>query len=170
MTSGARARQWPWMGQSMTRGRRAFCAQRSAFSSQSSEFGDRRSRHPARPGFTLIEILIVITIIGILITLAQPSYQRAVSAAREATLKENLFVLRDVIDQFYADNGKYPGSLNDLVEKAYIRRIPKDPITNSTETWVLVQATDEHGQQAGVYDVKSGSEAVSRDGTKFSDW
>ena len=158
------------MGQSMILGRSTFRGQRRTLSSQGSAFGYRRPRLPARPGFTLIEILIVITIIGILITLAQPSYQRAVSAAREATLKENLFVLRDVIDQFYADNGKYPGSLNDLVEKAYIRRIPKDPITNSTETWVLVQATDEQGQQAGIYDVKSGSEAVSRDGTKFSDW
>ena len=101
-------------------------------------------------GFTLIEILIVISIIGILITLAQPSFHRAVTAAREATLKENLFVLRDVIDQFYADNGKYPAALADLVEKGYIRRMPKDPVTGSEETWVLVQATDEQGQQAGL--------------------
>lgn len=121
-------------------------------------------------GFTLIEILIVISIIGILITLAQPSFHRAVTAAREATLKENLFVFRDVIDQFYADNGKYPAALTDLVEKGYIRRMPKDPVTGSAETWVLVQATDEQGQQAGIYDVKSGSEATAYDGTKYSDW
>ena len=123
-----------------------------------------------RRGFTLIEILIVISIIGILITLAQPSFHRAVTAAREATLKEDLFVLRDVIDQFYADNGKYPAALADLVEKGYIRRMPKDPVTGSAETWVLVQATDEQGQQAGIYDVKSGSEATADDGTKYSDW
>jgi len=123
-----------------------------------------------RRGFTLIEILIVISIIGILITLAQPSFHRAVTAAREATLKENLFVLRDVIDQFYADNGKYPAALADLVDKGYIRRLPKDPVTGSEETWVLVPATDDKGQQVGIYDVKSGSEAISSDGTKYSDW
>jgi general secretion pathway protein G len=123
-----------------------------------------------RRGFTLIEILIVISIIGILVTLAQPSFHRAVTAAREATLKENLFVLRDVIDQFYADNGKYPAALADLVEKGYIRRLPKDPVTGSEATWVLVPATDEQGQQVGIYDVKSGSDAISSDGTKYSDW
>jgi general secretion pathway protein G len=132
--------------------------------------GPGKSRLAGRTGFTLIEILIVITIIGILITLAQPSYHRAVTSAREASLKENLFILRDVIDQFFADNGKYPSSLSDLAEKGYIRRIPKDPITGSTDTWVLVQATDETGAQAGVYDVKSGSEAVSLDGSKYNDW
>lgn len=127
------------------------------------------ARHIGR-GFTLIEILIVITIIGILITLAQPSFNRAVTAAKEATLKENLFVFRDVIDQFYADNAKYPESLNELVEKGYIRRIPKDPITGSADTWVLVQATDEQGQPAGIYDVKSGSDRTAHDGSLFSDW
>ena len=121
-------------------------------------------------GFTLIELLIVITIIGILITLAQPSYNRAVTAAKEATLKENLFILRDVIDQFYADNGKYPSSLNDLVEKPYLRRIPKDPITGSPETWSPVYVTDEQGQQNGIFDVKSGSDGTGLDGTRYSDW
>lgn len=121
-------------------------------------------------GFTLIEILIVVSIIGILITLAQPSFNRAVTAAKEATLKENLFVFRDVIDQFYADNAKYPESLNALVEKGYIRKIPKDPITDSAETWVLVPANDEQGQPVGIYDVKSGSDRTAHDGTRFSDW
>jgi len=122
------------------------------------------------PGFTLIELLIVITIIGILITLAQPTYHRAVTAAKEAALKEDLFILRDTIDQFYADNGRYPLALNDLVEKRYLRRLPKDPITGSTETWGLVYFTDEQGQQNGIYDVRSGSEAVALDGTRYSDW
>ena len=152
------------MGRSMRRGSTSASGQRSAVRGQRSTGGGRR-------GFTLIEILIVISIIGILITLAQPSFHRAVTAAREATLKENLFVLRDVIDQFYADNGKYPAALADLVEKGYIRRMPKDPVTGSAETWVLVQATDEQGQQAGIYDLKSGSEATAYDGTtKYSDW
>ncbi|MBI2458456.1 MAG: prepilin-type N-terminal cleavage/methylation domain-containing protein [candidate division NC10 bacterium] len=129
----------------------------------------RRTRgSPA--GFTLIELLIVITIIGILVTLAQPSYQRAVTAAKEATLKEDLFILRDTIDQFYADNGTYPLALNDLAEKRYIRRVPKDPLTGSADTWTLVYFTDEQGQQNGVFDVRSGSDAVAMDGTRYSDW
>ena len=114
--------------------------------------------------------MIVITIIGILITLAQPSYNRAVLAAKEATLKENLFILRDRIDQFYADNGKYPAALNDLVDKPYLRRIPKDPITGSADTWSLVFFTDDQGQQNGIFDVKSGSDKVALDGTRYSDW
>jgi general secretion pathway protein G len=118
----------------------------------------------------LIEILIVVSIIGILITLAQPSFTRAVVAAKEATLKENLFILRDVIDQFYADNTKYPATLGELAEKGYIRRVPKDPITASADTWVLVQATDEQGQPAGIFDVKSGSDRTASDGSKYSDW
>ncbi len=130
-----------------------------------------RGRGPSpRAGFTLIELLIVITIIGILITLAQPSYNRAVTAAKEATLKENLFILRDAIDQYYADNAKYPLSLNDLAEKKYIRRVPKDPVTGSAETWVLVYFTDEKGQQNGIFDVKSGSEGAALDGSQLSDW
>jgi general secretion pathway protein G len=130
----------------------------------------RRSALRLRGGFTLIEVLIVITIIGILITLAQPSYHRAVSAAKEAALKENLFVLRDTIDQFYADNGKYPQALNDLAEKRYVRRIPQDPVTGSVDTWALVYFTDEQGQQNGIFDVHSGSEAVALDGTRYGDW
>jgi general secretion pathway protein G len=129
-----------------------------------------RIRRPALSGFTLIELLIVITIIGILISLAQPSYNRAVTAAKEATLKENLFILRDAIDQYYADNAKYPLSLSDLAEKKYIRRVPKDPVTGSAETWVLVYFTDEKGQQNGIFDVKSGSEGVGLDGSQLSDW
>jgi len=127
------------------------------------------SRHP-KPGFTLIEILIVVSIIGILITLAQPSFTRAVTAAKEATLKENLFILRDVIDQYYADNTKYPATLAELAEKGYIRRVPKDPITNSTDTWVFVEAMDEQGQPAGIFDIRSGSDRTSSDGSKYSDW
>ena len=182
------------MERNMRPGRTCVSGQRSAVSGQASRLAVRDTSHfpaplpsprgsrlAARAGFTLIEILIVISIIGILITLAQPSFQRAVTAAREATLKENLFVLRDVIDQFYADTGNYPASLSDLVDKGYIRRIPKDPTTGSADTWTFVQATNEQtqqgqqgtsqqGQPTGIYDVKSGSEAVSSDGTRYSDW
>ena len=132
--------------------------------------GSRLSALGSPSGFTLIELMIVITIMGILITLAQPSYNRAVTAAKEATLKENLFILRDAIDQYYADNAKYPPSLTDLAEKKYIRRVPKDPVTGSAETWSLVYFTDEQGQQQGIFDLKSGSEAIALDGTRYTDW
>lgn len=154
----------------------AISYQRSANHLNDLKIGGRPSRdswlgaRDAGRGFTLIEMLIVVSIIGILITLAQPSFNRAVMAAKEATLKENLFILRDVIDQFYADNTKYPGSLSELVEKGYIRQVPKDPLTGSTDTWVVVPATDEQGQAVGVYDVKSGSDRTARDGSRYSDW
>jgi len=141
----------------------------SSFAARGSWLVARRPRTSSR-GFTLIEILIVITIIGILVTLAQPNFNRAVTAAKEAALKENLFIFRDVIDQFYADNTKYPASLSELVEKGYIRQVPKDPVTGSADTWVLVPATDEQGQSAGVYDVRSGSDRTARDGSQYADW
>ncbi len=150
----------------MTPGSAAICTQRSAVRLA----GPKSGRRVAPRGFTLIEMLIVITIIGILVTLAQPSYNRAVLAAKEATLKENLFILRDRLDQFYADNGKYPDALTELADKRYIRRVPVDPITGSAETWNPVFATDEQGQQAGILDVKSGSDRTAIDGSKYSDW
>jgi general secretion pathway protein G len=149
-------------------GRRHSC-RGSSSAARGSRLAARRPRLATR-GFTLIEILIVITIIGILVTLAQPNFNRAVTAAKEATLKENLFIFRDVIDQFYADNTKYPASLSELVEKGYIRQVPKDPVTGSADTWVLVPATDEQGQSAGVYDVRSGSDRTARDGSQYADW
>jgi general secretion pathway protein G len=132
-----------------------------------SALGARRS---ALRGFTLIELLIVITIMGILITLAQPSYHRAVTSAKEATLKENLFVMRDVLDQYYADNTRYPDSLQELVDRRYLRRVPLDPITGSADSWLVVNNTDEQGQQQGIFDVRSGSTATASDGTRYSDW
>jgi len=162
------------MGLGMTPGRKpAISNQQSAASGQLDSVaarGSTRGTPRFRRGFTLIEMLIVVTIIGILVTLAQPSFNRAVTAAKEATLKENLFVLRDVIDQFYADNTKYPTALTELVEKGYIRQVPKDPITGSAESWVVVPATDEQGQPVGVFDVKSGSDRTARDGSRYADW
>ena len=114
--------------------------------------------------------MIVITIIGILATISQPMFRNAMVQAREAALRENLYVLRDAIDKFSADNDKYPDSLADLIDKHYIRKLPKDPITNSNETWQVVSYTDDKGQQAGIIDVKSGSDATGSDGQKYSDW
>jgi len=121
-----------------------------------------------KKGFTLIELLIVITIIGILLTIAQPTYKTSVKRAKETVLKENLFAMRSAIDQYYADNGTYPGSLDDLVQKGYLRSIPKDPITNSNTTWIIVPPPNP--EESGVYDVKSGSNEISLAGTPYSDW
>lgn len=121
-------------------------------------------------GFTFIEIMIVLVVIGILLTLAQPNFTTSVQRAREATLQENLFILRDVIDQYFADHGEYPPSLEALVEQRYLRKIPKDPITASDTTWLLVYATNEDGTDQGIFDIKSGSEFTGMDGTAYSDW
>lgn len=121
-------------------------------------------------GFTFVEIMIVLVVIGILVTLAQPSFSTSVQRAREAALQENLFILRDVIDQYFADHGEYPPSLEELVEQRYLRKIPKDPITASDTTWLLVYATNEDGVEEGIFDVKSGSESTAFDGTPYGDW
>ena len=117
-------------------------------------------------GFTLIELLIVVTIIGILATMAAPSYQASVIKAREAALRQDLFTLRDVLDQHRADQGKYPSSLQALVGAGYIRAIPKDPFTNSDTTWQ--EMTDP--AEGGIFDVFSGSEFVGTNGTPYNRW
>ncbi|MBC7348383.1 MAG: type II secretion system protein [Candidatus Aminicenantes bacterium] len=129
----------------------------------------------SRPGFTLIEILIVLSIIGILLGLAVPQYQMSVKRAREAVLKENLFIMRKMIDQYYQDKHRYPPSLQSLVEENYLKTIPIDPITGSSETWVEVRQmppVDEYipGENLGIVDVKSGSEAKALDGTFYNTW
>jgi general secretion pathway protein G len=114
--------------------------------------------------------MIVLVVIGILVTLATPSFTNSVHRAREAALRENLYILRDVIDQHYADHGTYPPALDVLVEKRYLRKIPKDPITGSEATWVLVNETDEHGIEVGIFDIKSGSDQLALDGTQYNTW
>jgi general secretion pathway protein G len=123
-----------------------------------------------RRGFTFVEMLIVVSIIGILATIALPSFQTAVIRAKEAALKENLFVLRDVIDQFYSDQEKYPSTLADLVEKRYLRRVPADPITGQSDSWTFEYATDEQGQENGIVDVRSGSEQTGLNGVPYREW
>jgi general secretion pathway protein G len=126
-------------------------------------------------GFTLIEMLIVFTLIGILVGLALPQYQNAVKKARESVLKDSLFQLRKLIDQYFSDKGKYPASLQALVDDNYLRKIPLDPITGKTDTWVEVKKQPsmdelEPGQIFGISDVHSGSEEKSLDGTLYSAW
>jgi len=121
-------------------------------------------------GFTFVEMLIVVAIIGILATIALPSFQLAVTKAKEAALKENLFILRDVIDQYYADLERYPPTLEELVEKRYLRRVPADSITGKSDSWTFVFATDEQGQENGIVDVRSGSEQVGLNGVPYKEW
>jgi general secretion pathway protein G len=124
-------------------------------------------------GFTLIELLIVLTLITILATMGMTQYRSSVTYAREATLKEDLFRMRDAIDQFYADKNKYPTTLDELVSDGYLRKIPEDPFTKSNSTWVPVPAEPDPNNptaESGVYDIKSGSDATALDGTKYSDW
>ena len=122
-------------------------------------------------GFTLLEILVVMSILGILITLAIPSYNLAILKAKEAALKEDLFILRDLLDQYYSDHGNYPSVLEELVELDYLRAVPVDPMTGSSGTWVELYLEEmEEDEEPGVYDVHSGSDLVGTDGTPYNEW
>ena len=128
--------------------------------------GDRGINN--RQGYTLIEMMIVISIISILATLAMPSFQRSLIRAKETNLHRTLFILRDTIDQYYADHGRYPDSLQDLETDKYIRQIPMDPFTGSSDTWVTIPP--EGFAEGNVYDVHSGSNKVSLEGTPYNEW
>jgi general secretion pathway protein G len=117
--------------------------------------------------------LIVVSLITILAGVALTNYRNSVTAAKESTLKTDLFRMRDVIDQYYADKGKYPASLETLVSEGYMRRIPEDPFTQSADTWQAVPAEPDPANptaEPGIYDVKSGATGVALDGTNYSDW
>ena len=135
----------------------------------------------AERGFTLLELIIVIAIIGILAAIAMPAMKDMPTRANEAVLKTNLHTLRDVIDQYYGDKGHYPPSLDALVENGYLRKIPVDPMTKRNDTWVTVleeidpdKAPDSgdgnSDQQPGIIDVHSGAEGAALDGTSYKDW
>lgn len=128
-----------------------------------------------RTGYTLLELLVVMAIIGILAAVAVPQLLKTPIRAKEAALKENLFTFRSMIDQYYADKGNYPASLETLVTDGYIRKIPVDPFTKSAETWQLTYAEAEEGEGAeeaepGIVDVHSGSPDTAMDGTAYSSW
>ncbi|MFQ5776401.1 MAG: type IV pilin protein [Terriglobia bacterium] len=132
----------------------------------------RRHRSPGTAGFTLLEMLIVITIIGILLSIAIPSYRQSVLRARETALKENLFVLRSLIEQFTLDKLRPPTSLEELVTEGYLRALPKD-ITGSRNTWEPVYSDlliSPEQTSSGISDVRSGSSAISTEGTPYNTW
>ncbi len=124
-------------------------------------------------GFTMIELLVVMTVIVLLASMGMVQYRNSVRRAEEAVLKENLFRMRDAMDQFYADKNKWPNDLSELVSEGYIREIPEDPITNSKDTWRTEQAEPDANNPAstgGIDNVFSGSEESALDGSKYSEW
>ena len=124
-------------------------------------------------GFTLIELLVVLTLIVVLSTIGMAQYTRSVTYAREATLKEDLFRMRDAIDQYYADKNQYPATLDALVSEGYLRKVPEDPFTKSATSWQTVPAEPDPNNpsaEVGINDVKSGSDQTALDGTPYSEW
>jgi general secretion pathway protein G len=136
-----------------------------------SAFSLSRERNARSKGFTLLELIVVITIMGVLVSIALPNYRNSVISAREAVLRENLYRLRDLIDQYQSDKGKYPETLEALVADGYLRKIPQDPI--SSEPWVEVppETNATSGDTpTGVYDVKSASSQVGLNGVPYNEW
>jgi general secretion pathway protein G len=122
-----------------------------------------------RSGFTLIELMIVLALIATLLTIALPRYFGSLERSKEAALKQTLAATRDAIDKFFTDNGKYPDSLPELVDKRYLRSLPVDPITDSTTTWTVVAAPDPL-IKGEVYDVKSGAPGTASDGKAYAEF
>ena len=119
-------------------------------------------------GFTLIELLTVMAIIALLLALALPRYFGHIDKSREVILKQDLAVMRDAIDKFHGDKGRYPETLDELVDAHYLRAIPVDPISDAPNTWVTLPPPA--GETGAVYDIKSGAPGTAKDGTPYADW
>jgi general secretion pathway protein G len=118
-------------------------------------------------GFTLIELLVVLAIIGVLLMIAAPRYFSQIDRSKEVVLSQNLHLMREAIQQYYADKGKYPDKLESLVTGRYLREMPLDPVTERADTWIVLPPPD--AGQSGVYDVKSGAPGSGKDGTPYKD-
>lgn len=133
----------------------------------------QRIRGTATGGFTLVELLVVMMIITVLAGTGLALYSNSIKRSKEAALKQDLFLLREAIDQYYADKNRYPASLETLVEEKYIRAVPEDPLTNSADTWQVEMSEPEPGNPAaelGVFDVRSGAEGTAIDGSVYAEW
>ena len=132
----------------------------------------RRAGRSVPGGWTLVELTIVISLITILAAIALVGYRNAITRSREAVLKEDLFRMRDAIDQYYADRGEYPSTLENLVTDGYLRTIPEDPLTGSAETWQteLAELDPADPFAQGIYDVRSSAEGAALNGTLYADW
>ena len=128
-----------------------------------------RLARPIQRGFTLMELMVVMAIIASLLTLALPRYFHSVERSKEAVLRQDLAIMRDAIDKFYADRGRYPSVLEELAEKRYLRKVPVDPFTDSATSWAVVVPPDADAA-AGVYDVRSGAAGRSLDGEAYETW
>jgi general secretion pathway protein G len=131
------------------------------------------STRRAAAGFTLIELMVVVALISVLAGMGVVMYRNSVVRTKEAVLREDLFRMRDAIDQYYADKAKYPASLEALVAEGYLRQVPKDPTTNSSETWQTVPSEPDASDptaETGIFDVKSGSDGTSIDGSRYAEW
>lgn len=119
-------------------------------------------------GFTLIELLVVLAIIATLLSIVTPRYFKSIDHSKERVLRTNLATVRDAIDKYYADKGLYPDTLQILVDAEYLKNVPKDPITDSIETWVLLPSRN--NQEKGIADIRSGSDLIASDSTSYSSW
>ena len=119
------------------------------------------------PGFTLIELLVVMAIIATLLSIVVPRYFNSLDRSKETVLRQDLNIMRDAIDKFYSDTGKYPATLDELAQRRYLRAIPVDPLTESAATWVVISPPND---TEGVYDVRIGSPETARDGTLYETW
>jgi len=123
---------------------------------------------PRKAGFTLVELMVVLAVIALLISIVAPHYVGRIARAEEAVLRENLVLMRDALDRHYADAGRYPASLEELVAKRYLRAIPNDPVTQSSTTWVVIAPDDL--KRGAVYDVRSGAKGNGASGKPYAQW